>query len=156
MSETTEPQVVELASTTVAALRETVPMTGLREYYDRAFHTIMGVIQGQGIQPTGPPVGIYYSMPTETVDMAAGFPTDREVTADAGVEATTLPAGRAVQLTHAGSYDSMAQSYDRLMAFVRDQGLSPGPLMWETYLTEPTPDGDPDAMRTLITWPLQD
>ena len=49
----------------------------------------------------------------------------------------------------------MAQSYDRLMAFVREQGLSPGPLMWETYLTEPTPDGDPDAMRTLITWPLQ-
>ena len=92
MSESTEPQVVELDSTTVAALRETVPMTGLREYYDRAFHTIMGVIQGQGIQPTGPPVGIYYSMPTETVDMAAGFPTDREVTADAGVEATTLPA----------------------------------------------------------------
>jgi effector-binding domain-containing protein len=150
-----EPQVVELEPVTVAALRETVPMTGLQAYYDRAFHTIMGVIQGQGVTPTGPPVGIYYSMPTDTVDMAAGFPVDREVTAESGVETTTLPAGRAVQAMHAGSYDSMTQTYDRLMAWVREQGLTPAPVMWETYLTEPSPDGDPDAMRTLITWPLQ-
>ena len=79
------------------------PMTGLREYYDRAFHTILGVIQGQGIQPTGPPVGIYYSTPTETVDMAAGFPTDREVTAEAEGLFITVPLERFIDMMKASS-----------------------------------------------------
>jgi hypothetical protein len=30
----------------------------------------------------------------------------------------------------------------------------PGPVMWETYLTEPKPGGDQGTIQTLITWPL--
>jgi effector-binding domain-containing protein len=140
----------------VAALRETVTMASITEFFDRAFHTIWQVLQEQGAQPTDPPVGIYYSTPAESVDMAAGFPTDREVSPAHGVETTTLPGGRAVEVVHAGSYDSLGETYGRLMQWVQEQGLAPGPMMWETYLTEPTPDGDPNVMRTRITWPLQD
>jgi effector-binding domain-containing protein len=54
---------------------------------------------------------------------------------------------------HTGSYDSMEQTYGRLMAWVQQQGLVLGPVMWETYLTEPNEE-DPSSMQTLITWPL--
>jgi len=153
MPEQPVPEIVSLEPRPAALLRETVRMDALVEYFDRAFHTVARVAGEQGVSFAGPPVGVYFGMPSETVDVGAGFPTDRPVTPDAGVTAETLPGGRAVQLLHVGTYDALVDSYGRLMAWVEAQGLTPGPLMWEVYLTEPDPAA-PEATRTLIVWPL--
>ena len=39
------------------------------------------------------------------------------------------------------------------MPWLGEQGLVPAEVMWESYLTEPTPEA-PESMQTLITWPL--
>lgn len=154
MSEySTEPQLVALEPATVAALRETVPMPELPGFFERAFHATMAAAQGQGIAVVGPPVGVYFGMPEDTVDVAAGFPTARPVAAADGVVALTLPGGRAVQVLHMGTYDAMEQTYGRVMAWMGERGLSPTDVMWEVYLTEPTPD-DPESWQTLIVLPL--
>ncbi|MFJ6112989.1 GyrI-like domain-containing protein [Agrococcus sediminis] len=156
MIESTDPRLVTLQPTTIAAIRETVPMAGITDFFDRAYRTVVRVMASQDIHPTGAPVGVYWSAPTDTIEMSAGFPADAAVAAEEGVAAERLPAGRAVQLTHAGAYGTMRASYDRLAAWAEEQGLPLGPVMWETYLTEPRPDVDPASMRTLITWPLQE
>lgn len=156
MSEfSTDPQIVTLQPATVAVVREVVPMKELSDFFSRAFHATMGAAHAQGVAVVGPPVGVYYGMPSETVDVAAGFPTAGPVAGEDGVSSASLPGGRAVQVLHIGSYDAMEQTYNRLMAWVEEQGLAPGDLMWETYLTEPTPEA-PESMQTLITWPLAD
>ena len=33
------------------------------------------------------------------------------------------------------------------------RGSRPGPLMWESYLTDPGDEPDPATWRTLIVWP---
>ena len=150
----TEPRVVALEPVTAAVVRETVPMGELTAYFDRAFAAVMEVTTAQGVAVTGPPFAAYHGMPGQSVDISGGFPTASEVTATEGVSAMTLPGGRAVQLVHEGSYDSLEESYERIMTWMEHRGLSRAPLMWETYLTEPTPDGDPSENRTLITWPI--
>ena len=37
-----------------------------------------------------------------------------------------------------------------LVCFNTTEGLTPTGIVWEQYLTEPTPDGDPDANETLL------
>lgn len=148
-----DPTIITLEPVDVAVLREVVAMNALPPFFERAYHQVMHVVQEQGGTVTGPPVGVYFGMPTDTVDVAAGFPTAAPVTPTESVLAERLPGGRAVQLVHTGSYVSMEQTYGRLMAWVQQQGLALGPVMWETYLTEPNEE-DPSAMRTLITWPL--
>lgn len=82
MSEySTDPQLIILKPVTVAALRETVPMSEMPSFFERAFHATMAAAQEQGIDVVGPPVGVYFGMPGDTVDVAAGFPTERPVTA---------------------------------------------------------------------------
>jgi len=71
----------------------------------------------------------------------------------AGVGIVTLPGGRAAQILHVGTYDAMEQTYGRLMSWMGEQGLRPGGVMWEVYLSEPTPDA-PESWQTLIVWPL--
>lgn len=92
-------------------------------------------------------------MPSDTVDVAAGFPTDGPVAAEGSVTPYQLPGGRVVELVHMGSYDTLGESYERLLAWMRDQNLTPAPMMWESYLNEPQPDA-PGATITLITCPV--
>ena len=150
----TAPQLVTLEPTTVAVVREVVPMRELTGYFDRVFHAVMAAAEAQGVAITGPPVAVYHGIPEEYVDVAAGFPTATPITpADGGVVASQLPGGCAARLLHVGSYDSLEQAYGRIVTWFGEQGLTPAEVMWESYLNEPDPD-DPDAAETLITWPV--
>lgn len=150
----TEPQIVILAPAHAAVLRETVPMSALTDFFSRAFHATMGAAQAQGVPVVGPPFGMYFGMPSETVDVAAGFPTASPVSpTDDGVTTTDLPGGRAAQILHVGTYDSLEGTYARLMDWLRERGLQPSDVMWESYLNEPEPQ-HPEASETLVTWPL--
>lgn len=151
---THDPQLITLAPATVAVVRETVPMADLTSYFDRAFHATMAAAEAQGVPIAGPPVAVYYGMPGESVDVAAGFPTAQPIAPDGAVTTAELPGGRAVQLLHVGTYDSLEQAYGRIMAWIGEQGLTPADVMWESYLNEPSPD-HPEESQTLITWPVE-
>lgn len=150
------PSLITLVPTTVAVLREIVPMNALPPFFDRAFHVVPAVLGRQQIAITGPPLALYFGMPSDTVDVAAGFPSATAAAPEDGVSPFTLPGGRAARVLHRGSYDTLTTTYGALTEWLREQGLAPGSIMWESYLTEPTPGGDPKAMLTEITWPLAD
>ena len=155
MTEPTAPQIVTLEPQPAALLREVVAMSDLPGFFGRAFGAAAQAAGVQGVRLAGPPLGVYFGMPGATVDVGAGFPTDRPVAADGGVASVTLPGGRAAQLLHHGPYDGLPASYDRLIAFLGEQRLTPGPVMWEAYLNEPD-QAHPEATETLIVWPLAD
>jgi len=136
-----------------AVVRETLPMSELPGFFARAFDAAMGEAAAQGRRVVGPPFGIYFGMPTDVVDVAAGFPIDGPIAASGGVTPYRLPGGRVVEFLHVGSYDSMRDSYAAIYAWMGEQGLAPASLMWESYLTEPDP-ARPEETRTLISWPV--
>lgn len=151
-----DPEIVTQPPVTVALHRESVRMDELPDFFERGYHAIAAALESQGVLATGPPMGIYYGVPSDTVDVAAAFPTDRAVEATGDVASEILPAGDAARILHIGSYDSLQKTYDRLLSWLDEQGRRGGPLAWETYLTEPAPDGDQGSMQTLIVWPLAD
>lgn len=156
MTETTDrpqPELVELEEQPVAVVREQVAVGEMPAFFDRAFGAAMAAIGAGAAEVTGPPLGIYHGMPTDVVDVSAGFPVRGEPDGT-GVTVERLPAGRAGQLLHVGSYDDLPLSYETLMSWLADRGERPGPVMWEAYLTEPTPGGT-EPMQTLITWPVE-
>jgi effector-binding domain-containing protein len=115
-----EPEIVTLTRMTVALLRETVRMNAMTEYFDRAFRTFGAVIGICCAPITGPPLGVYYGMPTDTIDVGAGFPTGRLAPAADGVTGETLSGGRAARILHVGSYDALQQTYSRLGTWVTE------------------------------------
>lgn len=150
----TDPEVVNLPPMTVAVLRETVMMDALPEFFERAYVAVGASLASQGVPLGGPPVGIFHGIPTDTADVSAGYPIEEEFEAPDGVHTEELPAGNAAQILHVGIYDTLRQSYTELMAWLADQELVPGPLMWETYLTDTPGTGKPESTQTRITWPL--
>lgn len=145
--ETVDPQ-------PAAVVRAEVPMAELRQVFDRGFPAVLQAVQSQGVAIVGPPFGYYPRMPGETVAVLVGFPVAGPITAQGDVEPFELPGGPAVTGTHVGPYETMTQTYEQLMAWTTDEGLTLAAGMWESYVSDPGAEPDPATWRTLIVWPL--
>ena len=150
----TEIRIVDLEQQPTAVVSEQVPMDALTEFFGRAFSTVMEVTGRQGVMVTGPPFALYPGVPTETIAVEAGFPTTAVVEADGDVRPGVLPAGRAAEAVHVGPYDTLSQTYEEIMRWVVDQGLTSGWDMWEQYLTDPGSEPDPATWRTRVFCPV--
>jgi effector-binding domain-containing protein len=143
-----DPEIATAEAVTTAAVRRTVAMSEMADFYDTAFRELTETLAAQGVRPTGPAFGLYHGAPAETADVEAGFATDRAVEPAGAVIASSLPGGRVARVVHHGAYDALGESWGRLHAWVVEQGLQPGDVMWEVYVTEPSPDIDPAELRT--------
>lgn len=65
---------VEVPEQLVATVRRVVPMEELPGFFAEAFHAVAAAVEKGGGTIVGPPFGLYHGMPTETVDVTAGFP----------------------------------------------------------------------------------
>jgi effector-binding domain-containing protein len=137
-----------------AAVRAQVPLDELRGVFDRGFHAVMRVVQAQGLTVTGPPFGFYPRMPTDTVEVAVGFPVAAAIEPDGDVAPFELPGGRVVTGVHVGPYETLASTYQALTEWAATQGHALAGQMWEEYLSDPAEEPDPAGWRTRIMWPL--
>jgi effector-binding domain-containing protein len=144
----------ELEPQAAAAIRAEVPMAELGSVFDRAFGSVAGAVAAQGVAVTGPPFGYYPRMPGDTVEVLVGFPVSGPIEPDGQVEPFELPGGRAVTAVHVGPYERLEQTYAALTAWAEASGLPLADHMWESYLSDPAAEPDPETWRTSITWPL--
>lgn len=152
--EQTAIRLVQRTEQPTAVVREKVSMNGLPEFFGRAYGAVMAAAQQQGVQLAGPPFGRYLGMPTDTVDVEAGFAVSAPFTASAGVVAGTLPACQAFEATHTGPYDTLTTTYDAIQARMKEEGFRPADSMWEYYLSDPATEPDPATWKTLVVWPV--
>lgn len=148
----------------VVVQAKNVPMPQLGEIFDPVFSRLPGLIAEAGLEITAPALAIYYRIggtdpATSTADFAAGFPVSAPLTdtLDLGVDAlgeplkatgAELPAGRIGALTHRGPYNTLPETWQKLLAGLAGRGLSPISPFWEVYVTQPGPPSDPSSMRT--------
>lgn len=137
-----------------AVVHDRIPIAEIKQFFDRALPAVMAALTSRGSHPVGPPFAKYFGMPTDTVELEVGFPVDHAVVAADGVTPSTLPEGPAVRAEHVGPYESLAQTYDAIAAWMKDEGLEPADAMWEVYLSDPSQQPDPATWRTEVWWPV--
>jgi AraC family transcriptional regulator len=147
-------EVRDLAEQAVATRRAEVPAEQLRDFFDESLPTVWRAVQAQGLSPAGPPFARYHGMPAQTVDVETGFPVEGFVTAG-DVQSTVLPACRAAVAMHVGPYEGLAQTWEALMRWSVEQGLTrAGDDFWEVYLSDPGAEPDPSSWRTQLVQPV--
>jgi DNA-binding transcriptional MerR regulator len=137
-------------------IRETLPGTG--GFAGMIGDVLTGVMAG-GMQMTGPPVTVYHDpeVDPEAIDVEFVVPVAEAKPAEtpAGrklVERSLCAAEMAVTV-HVGPYETIAETYQTLAAWVGEQGLRPAGPVWEIYLTGPDEPGPP---VTEIRIPVED
>lgn len=144
----------ELQPQTIIGLHEVVPVDELPDFFGRAFHAAAAALAEQGLDPAGPPVAMYGGMPTESVDVTAGFPVNGKVSVADGLVVSDLPGGPVVQAVHVGTYDDLAKAYGEVMRWMGQRHLTPSAQMWEQYLNDPGDVDDPHQLQTRIVIPV--
>ncbi|UDY35223.1 GyrI-like domain-containing protein [Dermatobacter hominis] len=145
---TTEPEIVEQAEQITMVIKRVSPMAELASVFDTAFPALAGVLADQQVQPLSPAFALYHGEPTDTADLEVGFITGAPIEPVGEVVVSTLPGGRVARTVHAGGYDGLGEAWGSLLAWIAGQGLAASGELWEVYLTEPTPEGDPADNRT--------
>lgn len=143
----------DLPELPIAARRRTVPLEGLRDFFDATLPAVWRAIETQGLRPNGPPLARYRGTPGETVDIEVGFPVVG-FTATDDVHAATLPGGPCGVAIHVGPYDTLGTTWGELAEWGRAQGFHRrDDQCWEIYLSDPgtTPPG---AWRTQLVQPV--
>lgn len=116
-----------------------------------AFGATMQQVAASGAQIAGPPFARYLALGVQ-VEAEAGFPYVGTLIPTERVHDAILPGGRAALATHVGPYDDLADAWQRLDAWIREQGLEASSAPWESYLTGPDDPGQP---VTQIVFPIR-
>ncbi len=152
-----EPERIELEPLPTAVVRRpATTMADIRELFDSGF----AALAATGITPGGPAFAIYRGDPMGLFDAEIGFPVaaplSRPIDGTPTVYPSVLPAGPALALSHLGSYETLEQTWGQLIAAAVKHAGAPGSTYLEFYVTEPSPDADPDAMRTDLVLPISE
>lgn len=151
----TELTVIEVpaAPAAVVEARE-VLMADLPELFDTTFSGLFPVLHEAEIEPAGPAFALYTRQPSETVDLQVGIPTSAGLTNAQPISGghivipSELPGGSMAVRSHLGGYDGLGESWAQLVKDVVAAGHHPGLPFIELYVTEPSPEANPEDMRT--------
>lgn len=153
----TECAVRELEPATVASITLRAPYSRIPEAMGR----IYGWLQGRGHQPSGMPLAVYFEDPASAGPEGALWEVRAPIEASAdeygpdveGLAVKRIPAMRVATTIHQGPYDECTSAYERLTAWITEQGLQiVGPPM-EAYLNDPA-DVPPEGILTEILFPV--
>ena len=140
----------------VAVLRERVPMDALAAFYDRAYGTVVEQVMAAGLAITGPAFGWYLDMPTDSVDLAAGFWVDAETVRalGGGVEVVELPGGPAAVGVHVGSYDTLPGAWGAVRSWMSEHSAAMRGDFLEVYVSDPSEVADASLNETRLVLPI--
>ncbi len=127
----------------------------MQPLYADAFGKLWNFRTEHGIVPAGPPMSVTMSVQGNRsrfrVSLPVGVEDARKATGEIAFD--TLPAGRAVHVTHTGSYEKLGETYDALMQWMGDNGHTPNMPCWEVYADDPG-EVPEEKLRTEIYMPI--
>jgi DNA-binding transcriptional MerR regulator len=132
----------------------------LAAWLGSAFERLSGVLDAAGVAPVGYPGTLYDAEIADELENAEAFiPVAAPFvvpSADRGVSLGEVPAARVAVLVHACDYESMADTYRSLGAWVSRHAHNAGERLREWYVVGPGDVDDPALYRTEISWPITD
>ena len=147
--------VEELEVRHIASVRLETPHADMQKTLSILLPEVMQHVLSQGAPMDGQPLVRYHSF-GDTIDLEAAIPVREPITEKGRVKASTLPAGRAALAWHIGPYERLGETYERLEAYLGENGLEAAGAPWEVYWTDPGLEPDPAKWRTRVIWPVRE
>lgn len=128
--------------------REVVKWADMKEFFDTNLGSGFAAIGKAGVEPAGPPSGVYFEWDeeTQTADMIAGVPVPTDAKGKLkGMELYESPASKALMVEYRGGYSGMGSAHEAMDAHMKDNGLEFNENVIEEYITDP--GSEPDSTK---------
>lgn len=152
-----EIEVINVPARTAIAMTGRVTMDGIETFMQNSFGGLMGVVETYRLKITGVPFAIYEGDET-TVEwgVSSALPVNKvPAVLPEGVVKLDLPQTRAVCIMHTGSYNSVSDSYYKILDHIMANGMEISGDSWEEYISDPEECQDPMQLKTRICFPIK-
>lgn len=147
-------EIVQTAAQSAAVIRLTVPRHEMSKVMGPSRKELMAAIAAQGIAPVGPWFMHHLRMEPDVFDFEIGVPVASPVSPTGRVKAGQLSATTVARTVYQGGYEGLGAAWAEFNAWIRAEGHTPGPDLWECYVAGPEVDPDPATWRTELNRPL--
>ncbi len=107
-----------------------------------------------GVEITGPPFTRYYEAGPDSLEIEAGIPVARPALGNGRILASQLPGGPVAVTVHVGPYEKLREAHAAIEKWMHASGKRAGGAPWESYVTDPGEEPDPNKWQTQIFQPL--
>lgn len=143
--------ITELQPAPFAYVTRTCPARDVGRTVSETFATLSAAFATAGATPQGAPMAHFSPGDDDKVNVELGFPVEEHVTGSlhiAGLSISETYAGRAMCAVHGGDYATLRETYDKMIAAIREAGMTPAADMWERY------GGEGDQVQVEVIWPV--
>ncbi|MDB5578202.1 MAG: transcriptional regulator, effector-binding domain/component [Bradyrhizobium sp.] len=148
------PHITRTAAQLAAVIRITIPREEIRHVMGPGIGEILAAIAAQGIAPAGPVFSHHLTIDPATFDFELGVPVTTAVTPAGRVKPGRLPAVTVARTVYHGPYEDLGAAWAEFVKWIADNGHTPAPDVWESYVAGPESSPDPAAWRTELNRPL--
>jgi effector-binding domain-containing protein len=149
------PRITKIAAQPTAIIRLTIPRAEIRTVMGPAHKELMAVVAAQGITPAGAWFTHHLRLDPATFDFEVGVPVPTKVSAAGRVTAGQLPAATVARTIYHGPYEGLPLAWSEFGTWIKAEGHTAAPDLWESYVAGPESSPDAAAWRTELTWPLE-
>jgi effector-binding domain-containing protein len=149
-------EVKEMKAQKALVIKADVPTSEVGPKMGEIYEFLFNYTVQNQISPVGPPFAVYLSYdPEGNTVFEAGLPVAEEASGSGEVEYREYPATKAVSMLYTGPYEKMEPAYEKLMQYIKENNLKDKGTAWETYLTDPNEEPDPEKYQTIISFPIE-
>lgn len=153
-------KIKEIREQPTLTIRKSATMATIPERMGQIFSEIIALMGKKGIASAGAPFAYWHNMNSESMskgvfDMECGFPVGMPVEGEGQIKSSKLPGGKVITAMHIGPYETLAETYEAIQAWIKEKGYQVEEDMWETYLTNPCEVSDKSKWMTEIFWPMK-
>lgn len=149
-----EITIVEVQTQKVVGMRK----QGKYELIAQLLPKIYEYAASHGAEFTGPPIFICHERSVEdvtkadqagTADIEIAFPVSKEIEETEDIKCYDLPGGTMAKIIHKGPYEKCASTYEKLVAWIEQNGKTISGPTREVYLNDPREVGMEEALTEI-------
>lgn len=149
-----KPQFIQFAGQRTAVIRLQIPRYKIREVMGPGIAELMATAKAQGLAPTGPVFSHHFRMHPDTFDFEIGIPVSAPITPSGRVEPSELKPATVARTVYCGPYEGLGNAWGEFVAWIKAEGHTPAPNLWECYLKGSEASSNPNDWATELNRPL--
>ncbi|HWI64726.1 MAG TPA: GyrI-like domain-containing protein [Symbiobacteriaceae bacterium] len=150
------PQIIQSVPKAAALVRLTIPRAEIRNVMGPGLTEIREVLAAQGVAPAGPWFTHHLRFDPEIFDFEICVPVSGPVTPVGRVQLGNFPATTVARTVYHGPFEGLAGAWGEFDAWIRANGHTTAPDLWEVYLVGPESSSDPADWRTELIHALEE
>lgn len=123
--------------------------------YEMAYSQLGTALAEAQSQINGAPMFIVHEYNQGSMDAEFAFPITDSVALDSSFHLGFIAGGRALSALHVGPYETTASTWEKLDAYVVNQGFQIRHSPYEAYINDPAEVSGPEEYQTMIIYPVE-